>query len=197
MKKVYMLGMLVMLAACFAFAASMSVPWYVDNAGTPSKIPPLDKKIVGLVYLHNNLTEAIPCKIEYYSETGHFMGPVTPNPTTFSIPALSTVAFRPAKDDPVVAGTAGGGQETELARTVPNRPTAAPDAYQVGDEKPNGSIVISWTTGGPSDLQGIVLQTQNADGGATGRALQWGTLLPSDLNPLADALAAIELLLNP
>ncbi|MCX5770225.1 MAG: hypothetical protein NTZ09_08140 [Candidatus Hydrogenedentes bacterium] len=180
MKKVYMLGMMLMVGACFAYAASLSVPWFVDNATPPSKLPPLDAKVVGLVYLHNNLVEDVTCEIAYYSQIGHFMGPEAPDKTTFEIPALSTVAFRPGKNDPVIAGS--GGQESPIALLVPNRPTVAPDDVVLeGDDKLNGSIVISWTTGGANDVQGIVLQTQNADGlvGTNpGRALQWGTLLP-------------------
>jgi hypothetical protein len=174
MKKVYMLGMMLTLAACFAFAASLSVPWFIDTATPPSKLPPVGAGVVGLVYLHNNLEDDIVCEIGYYTSTGTFMGPVAPAQTTFTIPALSTVAFRPCQDDPPVTGS--GGQETEVARAVPNRPTVSP--LGVVDTKPNGSLVVRWTTGGSSDVQGIVLQTQNVDGGATGRVLQWGTLLP-------------------
>lgn len=166
MKKVYMLGMVLVMAACFAYAASLSVPWYVDNAAVPGKVPPVSGGVLGLVYLHNNLDEAIVCEIAYYSEVGVFLGPEAPDPTTFSIPALSTVAFRPYASDPI----SGGGQESDVAMAVPNRPT--------DDGRKNGSIVVSWTTGGANDVQGIVLQTQNVDGTTTGRLMQWGTLLP-------------------
>ncbi|HUW62753.1 MAG TPA: hypothetical protein VMZ06_17230 [Candidatus Bathyarchaeia archaeon] len=176
MKKVYMLGMLVMLAACFAFAASLSVPWFVDTAAPPTKVPPVAKGMIGLIYLHNNLDEDVTCDILYYSQVGHFLGPVAPAATTFSIPALSTVAFRPVAYDPI---TAEGGQESAVALLVPDRPTAAPDAYQAGDEMKNGSIVIEWTTGGANDVQGILVQTQTVDTtGAASRLMQWGTLLP-------------------
>lgn len=174
MKKVYTIGMVLMMAATFAYAASLAVPWFVDNSGVPGKLPPVTTGILSLIYLHNNLEDDVVCEIAYYSATGHFMGPVAPDPTTFTIPALSTVAFRPCKDDP----SSAGGQEAAVAQLIPNRPTVAPDAYQTGDEKPNGAIVIRWTTGGANDVQGIVLSTQNADGGAAGRLMQWGTLLP-------------------
>ena len=176
MKKVYMLGMMVVLAACFAYAASLSVPWFVDSAGTPGKVPLVTTGVLGLVYLHNNLNEVVLCEIKYYSSIGHFMGPVGPDRNTFEIPALSTVAFRPCKDDPA---TSLGGQESPIAVLVPNRPTVAPGGeVWEKDAVPNGAIVISWTTGGASDVQGIVLQCQNADGGNNGRLTQWGTLLP-------------------
>jgi hypothetical protein len=184
MKKVYMLGMMIALAACFAYAGSLSVPWYIDNANVPGKLPPVaGTGVMGIIYLHNNLEEDVVCEIAYYSNVGHFLGPVTPDPTTFVIPMLSTVAFRPCVDDPT------GQEQSATGLAVPNRPTAAWDgSYEDGDFKKNGSIVVRWTTGGPSDVQGILLQTQNADGTPTGRLMQWGTLLPSDLNPLSEKL---------
>ena len=184
MKKFYVLGMVLMGAACFAFAASLSVPWFVDDGNIPGKLPPVaGKGQVGIVYLHNNLNEDVVCSIAYYSSIGHFMGPAGDDPTTFAIPALSTIAFRPGCDDPAL-GFGSGGQETAIARAVPNRPTAAPVGLpyiEAVDKPKNGSIVIQWTQGGAQTVQGFLMQAQNADGTATGRVTTWGTLLPPGL----------------
>lgn len=166
MKKLYVLAMVLTVAACFAYASTMSVPWFVDNAATKCGLPPVTGGIVGLVYLHNNQATPIVCEIQYYSQEGALLGPATDN--TFSIPALATIAFRPYADDPASAG----GMEAAAAALVPNRPTE--------DGKKNGSIVIKWA-GDPGLVQGIVLQTQNVDGTGTGRLLQWGTLLPAGI----------------
>jgi len=174
MKKVYMLGMVLAMAACFAYAASLSVPWFVDSAPAATGLPP-GEKVMGIVYLHNNLEDDIVCSIEYYTADGIYLGPEAPDPTTFEIPALSTVGFRPVASDP---NTVGGGQETDVAMAIPNRPTIDASWNPNGKAKPNGSLVVKWTTGGANDVQGMVLQTQNVDGTTTGRLMQWGTLLP-------------------
>lgn len=166
MKKVYMLGMVLTLAACFAYAASLSVPWYMDNTAVPGKLPPTQTGVLGLVYLHNNLPTDVVCEIAYYTQEGLLLDFAEGQSNTFEIAAMSSVAFRPAVSDPI----SNGGQEADPAMAVPNRPT--------NDGKKNGSIVVSWTTGGLNDVQGIVLQTQNVGGGLTARLLQWGTLLP-------------------
>lgn len=170
MKKVYMLGMVLVTAACFAYAASMSVPWFVDNAAPGTGLPPTVGN-VSLIYLHNNLESDVTCEIAYYDQDGNFLGPEAPLQTTFSIPALATIAFRPVQDDP----ESDGGQESEAAAAVPNRPTANPNTGFTST-KTNGSCVIRWTTGGANDVQGLLVKTQHH--GSSGAYLEYGTLLP-------------------
>lgn len=178
MKKLYVLAMVLTLAACFAYASTMSVPWFTDNAPAGCGLPPTTglvagKAQVGLVYLHNNLNDELVCSIEYFTQEGDSIGPLANN--TFTLPALATVAFRPTVHDPVTPGTKG--MESVVAQAIPNRPTV--------DGKDNGSFVITWS-GDPGLVQGVLLQTQNANRSADMNAanfLQWGTLLPAGIDP--------------
>ena len=137
------LALLMVIGASVAFASSLAVPWFADNAPTASGWPPPAPGVTTLVYLKNNLAEDVIAEIEYFSAIGEELGPVYPD-NTFVIPALSTVAFRPVANDPVAAG----GQESAVAVLIPDRPRDVNPAK-------NGSATISWV-GGPNDIQGMV-----------------------------------------
>jgi hypothetical protein len=172
MKKI--IALTVLAVAGVAFASSMSVPWFVDMPSTNTGAPALSVgTTVGLVFLHNNQTGTVTCQIAYYSQDGYPLGPAAPN-NTFTIPTNSTMAFRPVSDDGVDATTNPGGQESPTGKLVPNRPKISSIP---GGAKNNGSLVITWV-GEATDVQGIYTQTQNVDGGATGRLVMYGTLLP-------------------
>lgn len=174
MKKLSIIAVLVAVGIIsgFASAKSMSVPWFVDNAPAAAYYPPTSGTSA-LVYLHNNKDVALECSITYYSQTGFELAL---DDNTFSIPALSTVAFRPVATDP---DTVPGGQESTVALAIPNRPTT--------DNKKNGAIVINWT-GDSTDVQGLLTQGQfvNATSStsayygklAASAVTSWGTLLP-------------------
>ena len=139
-------------------ANSICVPWYVDNAGTAVRVPPVDGKTTSLVYLHNNRDELLACTIEYYTQDGVFVGPASPQ-NQFTIAANTSIAFRPVADDPA---TVLGGQEAIQGRAVPNRPLGTGNG---NDNKRNGSIVIRWN-GAPTDVQGFCASYGNTAGSA-------------------------------
>ncbi len=171
MKKLFVIAVLV--GAGIAYASSLSVPWFVDQTGTNQGLPPATATIIGLCFVHNNDTADKTCSITYYTQDGARLGPDAPN-NTFVIPALSTMAFRPVAADRVDATTNPGGMETPTGVLVPDRPMISSIP---GGTKKNGSLVINWV-GGSGDVQGLYVQSQNIDGGPTGRIAHFGTLLP-------------------
>lgn len=161
MKKLSTVMMMALIGG-MAFASSLGIPWFVDNApDSQGGAWPPTQGTRTYIYLHNNTTHPIVCSIAYYNAEGQFVGPQddpnTPyDDTTFEIPALSTVAYAPVAD----LGPAGG--ETTAAAAIPNRPLT--------DGKKNGSAVITWA-GAPNDIQGM-LATANP-------SLSYAHLLPS------------------
>jgi len=117
-----------------ADAASVSVPWFVDNSGPGQTLPPGNQQTTTIIYLNNSSDDDLVCAIAYFSQDGEELGPFTNN--TFVIPALSTVAFRPVADDLLDPTTNPAGQESAVGAAVPNRPTT--------DGKKNGSIRITY-----------------------------------------------------
>ncbi len=177
MKKLAMIAVVLMVGAGFAYASSLSVPWFVDkptlvNAG----FPPTSKGVSGIVYLHNNLSTDITCSISYYTQSGDAIGPDAPN-NTFTIVAKATLAFRPVANDPAGTATPAGQEDPASGALVPNRPLTTTATHPVNDGKMNGSAVIEWV-GGAGDVQGIYVQSQNVDDAQPGRIAHWGTLLP-------------------
>jgi hypothetical protein len=128
--------------------SSLSIPWYVDNAGAGSRVPPQDGRVTSIVYLHNNNSLPITCEIEYYTQDGIYIGPLGVIEKQFTVPADSSIAFRPVADDPA---SAPGGQEAPPGRAVPNRPLGTANG---NDNKKNGALVIRWT-GSPYAIQGV------------------------------------------
>lgn len=189
MKKLGVIGIALVIGAGFAFASSMSVPWFVDNAGAAVGFPPKSNGASALIYLHNNTTGKPVCTITYITKNGASIGPAAtitteyPHGNTFTINPNATVAFRPATDDPE---SAVGGQESDAARTIPNRPTSTtifdPVTGLYNDGAKNGAIKIEWP-GLSTDVQGILVQGQYIRYGGTAdlnvdKVTQWGTLLP-------------------
>jgi len=160
MKKLSTVMMMALIGG-MAFASSLSIPWFVDNApdSQGANWPPTQGTRT-YIYLHNNTTNDIVCSIAYYNAEGVFVGPNddpnTPyDDTTFVIPALSTVAFAP------VAALGATGGESSVGDAIPNRP--------LPDGKMNGAATITWA-GGPNDIQGM-LATANSQ-------LSYAHLLP-------------------
>lgn len=174
--------------SAFAFASSLSVPWFVDNAPVANDIPGVSSGVTGIVYLKSNVSNSLNCSIEYFSQTGVPLGPA--NNTTladqnnsFVIPPFSAVAFRPARRDP---DSTPGGQESATATLVPDRPRTGVNSVralsgQTNDGKFNGSLTISWT-GAPTDVQGTFVYYQTfipASGDARfPTTMSYGHLLP-------------------
>jgi hypothetical protein len=176
MKKLSIVAVALVALAGIAYASSLGVPWFVDNAPAGSGYPP-SSGTLGLVYLKNNTDADLTCTILYVNSTGDILGPFSPD-NEFLVPKYATVGFRPVLNDL-------GGQESATAAAVPDRPRssdfgggpipgsiAADGSGEVIDDKKNGSIVISWT-GGPADVQGMNLTVGGTNGG-----LSYAHLLP-------------------
>lgn len=132
MKKFALIALVLTVGVTCAFAASLKVPWFVDNAPPAAGIPPTSGTTT-LVYLSNNTNSQVVCSIRYFSAGGADLGPNTNN--TFSIDPNATVAFRPVANDP---STANGGQENPASgNLVPDRPRDV-------DTAKNGSLVVTF-----------------------------------------------------
>ena len=152
MKKGIVVALALVLGAT-AYAATLGVPWFMDNAPAFSGLPPNTAGICGMVFLHNNMSYRMECSIEYFTQLGDTIGPASNN--TFGISPKASIGFRPVAYDP---GTTPGGQESAEAAKVPDRPSGT---VPPNDGKKNGSLVISWT-GGDKDVQGFYMQGQTA-----------------------------------
>jgi hypothetical protein len=182
---------LVLMIGTVAFASTLGIPWYVDNAAPNGSAPPIGKVAgsaygqAAIVFLKNTTTADLPCTIMYYNMAGEELGPfgasTTGNPAdkdnTFYIPASAAVAFRPVQNDTAV--------EPPLGLAIPNRPAiGAPAGSSSGlTNIHNGSIVISWEGSGANDVQGYAVTYQNWWSGTgtaatTTRSLGWAYLLP-------------------
>jgi len=178
---------LILLIGSIAFASSLSIPWYVDNAPVNTGLPPTVDGGLSLIYLKSTVDRVLTCEIGYYNADGAFLGPQPPL-NTFTIQPKAALGFRPVADDPIsgltspfgAVGTAGG-QEGAAGVAVPNRPRSANSSTvipgtSVIDTKKNGSITISWFGVGSeaTDLQGS--QMAWAKGGTT--VVSFSHLLP-------------------
>ena len=147
MKKV--LVMALMLGAGLAYASSLGVPWFVDNAPTGVH-PPRTAQVEGYVFIHNNHSEVLDVKVAYYTANGFYIGPEYDN--TFLINPYASLAFRPVQDDALY--------ESANSRLIPNRPrtTDAPSTTD-NDFKKNGALTFEWL-GDPSYLTGAYWMCQ-------------------------------------
>ena len=149
MKKIAIFALVCAVGVSMAFASSIKVPWFVDNAPAPTTGLPPSAGIATIVYLTSNSDSVVDCTIAYYTAAGVFVGPADDGVSnTFSIAPRSSLAFRPVQSD----SSANGGQENEASGwLVPDRPLTGAG----NDGKKNGSCVIEWT-GGSSLVQGQV-----------------------------------------
>ncbi len=179
MKKLSLLAAMVIFGAGIATAASLAIPWFVDNTAPAAGLPSDSNGVTGLVNLKNNTEETVTLTIAYFSAEGASLGPPAPD-NTFTLPPLAAVAFRPVVEDPAAnvqynEGTGEweriddtieeqrGGQEGPVGVAVPDRPRSVNDealpgsddgqGNEVVDDKKNGSITISWE-GDDTDIQG-------------------------------------------
>ena len=168
MKKLTIIAVVLAVGVSAGFASSLKVPWFVDTAPAANRVPGIEDGVTGLITLASNRTDTLTCAITYFNAGGDNLGPVSPD-NTFSIAALSSLAFRPVVYDPgnsVPDVGAGGGQEGVQGYLVPDRPRDV-------DTKKNGSCVIEWV-GEAQDVQGQVVYFQTS---AT-RTMSYAHLLP-------------------
>ena len=135
MKKLLVFAMATMLVGGVAFAATIQIPWFIDNAGDAiagsGGVPSGSTGGAAWVRVKNNHTASVVCTITYYDRDGVA---IVPTPNTFGLTAGQVLAFRPGRDD-VAEGAQG--------RAVPNSTSTS------------GSAVV--TSGGPANtLIGVV-----------------------------------------
>jgi len=176
MKKLGIIALTMAVGSGMAFAASLSVPWFVDNAPVANGIPGQSKGVTGLITLKSNRTDTITCSIAYFAPDGTALGPSAAEGNTFTIAPLSALAFRPVAFDPA---TTPGGQEEAQGLAVPDRPMVPDSSGKTGK---NGSITIEWA-GDPTDVQGQVAYFQTTTDPNTGAPLtfSYSHLLPPGL----------------
>ena len=146
MKKFAMVAITLVIGTGVAFASSMGLPWYVDNAPN-NAFGSAFTGILSLVFLHNNTDETMTVSIEYFRQDGKGIGPKEADGNTFTVDPNASIAARLARDDTDIAR---GGQEDPVAGgLVPNRP------FDPDVRKFNGSAVFRWI-GAPSDLTGQI-----------------------------------------
>ncbi len=169
----------IMLVGSMAFAASLSIPWYVDNAPVGNGLPPTGNGSLSLIYLKSTVDTVLTCEIAYYNENGVYLGPAAPN-NTFTIQPKAALGFRPVATDGnlTVAGGTAAGQEGAAGYAVPNRPRGADATTPITgttilDTKKNGSITIQWA-GSATDVQG----SQNAYACSGSAIVSFSHLLP-------------------
>jgi hypothetical protein len=170
-----------MLVGSIAFASSISIPWYIDDAKQNTFLPPKQDGNLSLIYLKSTVADVLTCTIEYFNSNGDPLGPkpgvmgdaMNQNGkkmvNTFTIAPRSALGFRPSCDDPrngvtspFGATSTDGGQEGAQGVAVPNRPRSVDSTTPIPgttviDQKQNGSITISWTNGdktAATDMQG-------------------------------------------
>ena len=177
MKKLSIIAITLMVGTSMAFASSLAVPWFSDNAQAGNYIPGINDGVTSLITLKSNVTTPLVLEIAYYNAGGDYLGPDAPA-NTFMIAPLSAMSFRPVATDP---GTTAGGQEGGQAVLVPNGPrdTVVGDP-PLPDTKKNGSATITWS-GGDSDVQGQVAYFQTSkskQGGSEPITFSYAHLLP-------------------
>ena len=167
MKKLGFFAVMLMVGASVAFASSISVPWYIDNAANNTAMDPVAGSTASLIYLKNNSSDTTLCSIAYNAQDGSALGPEE-GLNTFVIAPSATILFRPvAVNDSDFA--AGGQEGATTGALVPDRPRDV-------NTKKNGSITIRFI-GSPTTIQGEL--TANFKPGSAGAQLvSYAYLLP-------------------
>ena len=160
MKKLIVVTLMLSIAG-IAFASSLAIPWFSDNAAAACGLPPTTKGVVSTIFLKNNMDAVKVCAITYFTQDGTNIGPLPPG-NTFGIQPKASLAFRPCTYDPV---SLGGGEDDTAGALAPDRPphgnSSLLAAVPGNDDKKNGSAVIQWE-GGTSDVQGSFVWVQSA-----------------------------------
>lgn len=160
MKKLIVVTLMLSIAG-MAFASSLAIPWFVDQASkVATRVPPQEPAALGFIYLKNNTASELPCTIEYFTQSGQSVGPPAPG-NSFVIQPKASIAFRPCASDP---DSITGGQEAVTAGwLVPDRPPWGNSSAYPAEDPPkiNGSAVITWL-GGETAVQGMLLAIQSS-----------------------------------
>jgi hypothetical protein len=134
MKKTWVVAAIMFVGFGVAMAASMQVPFFLDDAS--AGYPPTDGT-ASFIGLKNTTMSDIVCTVTYTDASGNS---ATPAANTFVLPANSSLSWRPTINDSTSEGEAGA---------------AVPDAVDLPND--TGSATISWT-GTVNDVVGRVVQ---------------------------------------
>jgi hypothetical protein len=159
MKKMFLLGAMSVALVGVAFASSIAVPFFQDNA--PATPFPPTTGTAAFVGLHNNTDGPITCYVTYMvadATTGAGID-VTPEANSFTLPAYGSISFRPF----ATATNEGAGS------IVPN----------MTGTKANGAATITWD-GDPTDVQGRLTEIKAASSSDTS-----SYTLPAGVEPVA------------
>ncbi len=165
MKKLTIIAMVMVIGAGAAFAATLNVPFFLDNEDANGFFPPRfsTKFFIGL---KNTSAGPLTITVSYQDSTGADKTGIIGN-TTFSLAAGESVSFRPGVSDPGVdSSTAGPGQK-DIVRML--------SVANGGPPSRAGAAVFEWT-GGTNDIQGRGVQIDCCGAGAFAFLLPPGTL---------------------
>ena len=140
MKKLIAIALMVTLASG-AFAATLAVPWFVDNSSDDAGFPP-SNGFSSFISLKNNTGVDVICAIQYSSGDGQIMAEVG----TFEIGANSAIGFRPVGDSETTESIGAAIMNMDLGIAA-------------------GSAKIAWV-GDASDIQGRLAQVDSNNGSA-------------------------------
>ena len=130
MRKLAVVGLVMAFATGVALAGSVTIPYFLDVAGTTwTAGTPSGGGAAGFIGILNTTSSAITVTCGYRDGAGVDSSPTA---NTFLLPANANISFRPGVNDTSQEGT--------LAQTVPN------STAQVG------SLVMSWTGGSAGDV---------------------------------------------
>ena len=134
MKKIAILTAMMMLGTGAAFAASLTVPFFLDSGAASGTLTPTAGSNT-FIAIKNNTGDDIIVEVVYTKNDGT---DATPALNSFTLAASQTLGFRPFADDAVGEGPGAG---------VPNATFN------------RGSAKFTWV-GDPSDIQGRLAEYQ-------------------------------------
>ena len=145
MKRMTLVGLLI---GGLAMAATLTVPFYFDNA-TTNQFPPATGETMGFIGVANTTSSAVVMTLTYTTPQGV---DVTPGANTYSIPANQSVSWEPAQNNPNAEG---------VGANVPNATSGV-----------TGVCIIEFA-GSDGDLVGRFIQWSNS---AVTAAAGWNVL---------------------
>lgn len=145
MKKLVVIATVMVIGTGAALAASLNVPFFLDNAPADGLFPPTTntKFFIGL---KNTTGGAIVITIAYQDASGADQTGITGN-TTFSLGAGESISYRPGVSDPGVDSGNATTKNVVRLKTVVNG----------GPASRAGAAIFTWT-GGANDIQGRGVQ---------------------------------------
>jgi hypothetical protein len=134
MRKYFLVGAVTVAMAAGAFAATLHVPFFLDNAGTvwSSFGAPSGPGAAGFIAVKNTTGSALVVTLTYTDKDGTNR---TPAVNTFSLPANTGMSWRPLRTDTT--------QESAAEQAIPGKTGTSG----------TGSAKATWT-GGANDIVG-------------------------------------------